>query len=40
MLVLIAMVENLKGRIDEAIYYIIKICMKELLSENMPKSYT
>jgi hypothetical protein len=30
MKILIAMVENLRGRIDEAIPYIIKICMNEL----------
>jgi hypothetical protein len=40
MKVLIAMIENLKGRIDEAILYIIKICMNELLTEKMPKNYT
>lgn len=31
MKVLIAMLENLKGRIDEAIPYIIKIAMQELV---------
>jgi hypothetical protein len=31
MKVLLAMVENLRGKIDEAIPYIIKICMQEIV---------
>jgi len=38
MKIIIAMIENLKGKIDEAIPYIIKICMNEL-SANPPKNY-
>ena len=39
MKVLIAMLENLKGRIDEALPYILKICVSEL-QEKIPKSFT
>jgi len=39
MKVLIAMLENLKGRIDEALPYILKICMQEILGKKIPKNY-
>ena len=41
MKVLIAMLENLKGRIDEAIPYILKICVTELTTQDKcPKNFT
>lgn len=39
MKILIAMLENLQGKIDEAIPYIIKICMSELGEKKVPKNY-
>ncbi|CDW76775.1 UNKNOWN [Stylonychia lemnae] len=39
MKVLIAMLENLKGRIDEALQYILKICIEELAGKKIPKNY-
>ena len=41
MKVLIAMLENLKGRIDEALQYILKICIGQLqLEKKPPKNFT
>ena len=35
------MLENLKGRIDEAIPYILKICVTELTTQDKcPKNFT
>lgn len=39
MKILIAMIENLRGKIDEAIPYIIKICIEQLSEAKLPKSY-
>ena len=39
MKVVIAMLENLKGRIDEALPYVLKICTEELQRKKMPKNY-
>lgn len=39
MKIVIAMLENLKGKIDEALPYILKICMNELQTPKLPKNY-
>ena len=39
MKVLIAILENLKGRVDEAVLYIMRICVSELNTE-IPKHFT
>jgi len=39
MKILIAMIENLKGKIDEAIPLIIEICMDELMQPKVPKNF-
>lgn len=38
MKVIIAMLENLQGRIDDALGYLMKVCIEELQQKN-PKNY-
>lgn len=39
MKVLIAMLENMRGKIDEAVPLIISICMRELMRPKVDKNY-
>ena len=39
MKVLIAMLENMKGAIDEALFFIVKIVATELAQDDLPKNF-